>query len=178
TETTGLDNQAADLVGICLSTEPGRACYIPLGHVTGTGDMFGGGRAEGQMDFRLALDMLKPVLEDPAILKIGQNIKYDLGIFARYGITLAPIDDTMLMSYALDGARNNGMDALAERWLSHTCIKFTDIAGTGKSQLGFHQLSIETAATYAAEDADITLRLWHILKPRLAAQGVTTVYET
>jgi DNA polymerase-1 len=178
TETTGLDNQAADLVGICLSTEPGRACYIPLGHVTGEGDMFGGGRAEGQMDFRLALDMLRPVLEDPAILKIGQNVKYDLGIFISYGITMAPIDDTLLMSYALDGARNNGMDALAEKYLSHTCIKFTDLAGTGKNQLTFDKLEIDAAAKYAAEDADITLRLWHILKPRLVAQGVTTVYET
>ncbi len=178
TETTGLDNQQADLVGICLATEPGLACYVPLGHVTGNGDMFGGGLAEGQMELRVALEMLKPVLEDPAILKIGQNIKYDLGIFYRYGITLQPIDDTMLMSYALDGARNNGMDALAERWLNHTCIKFTDIAGTGKNQLSFDKLSIETAASYAAEDADITLRLWHILKPRLVAQGVTSVYET
>ncbi|WP_332719099.1 DNA polymerase I [Pelagibacterium mangrovi] len=178
TETTGLDNQQADLVGICLSTEPGRACYIPLGHVTGEGDMFGGGRAEGQMDFRLALDMLRPVLEDPAILKIGQNVKYDLGIFARYGIAMAPIDDTLLMSYALDGARNNGMDALADKYLSHTCIKFTDLAGTGKNQLTFDKLEIAAAAKYAAEDADITLRLWHVLKPRLVAQGVTTVYET
>ncbi|WP_417583266.1 DNA polymerase I [Pelagibacterium sp.] len=178
TETTGLDNQAADLVGICLSTRPGRACYIPLGHTTGNDDMFGGGHAEGQMDMRLALDMLRPVLEDPAILKIGQNVKYDMGIFARYAITMAPIDDTLLMSYALDGARNNGMDALALRWLDHTCIKFTDLAGTGKNQLTFDKLEIAPAARYAAEDADITLRLWHILKPRLTAQGVTTVYET
>ncbi len=178
TETTGLDNQAADLVGICLATRPGKACYIPLGHTTGNDDMFGGGRAEGQMDMRLALDMLRPVLEDPAILKIGQNVKYDMGIFARYAITMAPIDDTLLMSYALDGARNNGMDALALRWLDHTCLKFTDLAGTGKNQLTFDKLEIEPAAKYAAEDADITLRLWHILKPRLVAQGVTTVYET
>ncbi|WMT87301.1 DNA polymerase I [Pelagibacterium sp. 26DY04] len=178
TETTSLDNQAADLVGICLATEPGRACYLPLAHVTGADDLLGGGRAEGQMDFRLALEMLKPVLEDASILKIGQNVKYDLGIFARYGITMAPIDDTLLMSYALDGARNNGMDALAEKYLSHTCIKFTDLAGTGKNQLTFDRIDIEAAAKYAAEDADITLRLWHILKPRLVAQGVTTVYET
>ncbi|HCS71833.1 MAG TPA: DNA polymerase I [Rhodospirillaceae bacterium] len=178
TETTGLDNQAADLVGICLSTRPGKACYIPLGHTTGNDDMFGGGRAEGQMDMRLALDMLRPVLQDPAILKIGQNVKYDMGIFARYAITMAPIDDTLLMSYALDGARNNGMDALALRWLDHTCLKFTDLAGTGKNQLTFDKLEIGPAAKYAAEDADITLRLWHILKPRLVAQGVTTVYET
>src|SRR5690554_4817558 len=129
TETTGLDNQQADLVGICLAVRPGKACYIPLAHVSGNDDMFGGGLAEGQMDMRTALDMLRPVFEDPAILKIGQNIKYDLGICARYGITMAPIDDTLLMSYALDGARNNGLEALADRWLNHTCTKFTDIAG-------------------------------------------------
>ena len=178
TETTGLDNQQADLVGICLATEPGTACYVPLGHVDGAGDMFGGGRAEGQMEMRTALDMLKPVLEDPAILKIGQNLKYDLGIFARYGIEFVAIDDTMLMSYALDGARNNSMDALADRWLNHTCLKFTDLAGTGKNQLTFDKIAIEDAARYAAEDADVTLRLWHVLKPRLAALGATTVYET
>ncbi|RDE09350.1 DNA polymerase I [Pelagibacterium lacus] len=178
TETTGLDNQAADLVGICLATRPGRACYIPLGHVTGEGDMFGGGLAEGQMDMRTALDMLRPVLEDPAILKIGQNVKYDLGILVRYGIVMAPIDDTLLMSYALDGARNNSMDALADKYLSHTCLKFTDLAGTGKNQLTFDRIAIDTASRYAAEDADITLRLWQVLKPRLVAQGVTTVYET
>ncbi|GGA42038.1 DNA polymerase I [Pelagibacterium lentulum] len=178
TETTGLDNQAADLVGICLSTEPGEGAYLPLGHITGEGDMFGAGRAEGQMDMAAALDILKPVFEDPAILKIGQNLKYDMGILARYGITLSPIDDTMLMSYALDGARNNGMDALAERYLGHTPIKFADIAGTGKAQKTFDQLEIDAAAKYAAEDADITLRLWHVLKPRLAAYRATTVYET
>ncbi|WP_404400631.1 DNA polymerase I [Pelagibacterium halotolerans] len=178
TETTGLDNQQADLVGICLSTEPGNGCYIPVGHTVGEGDMFGSGRAEGQMDLKTAIDMLKPVLEDPAILKIGQNLKYDIGILARYGVDLHPIDDTMLMSYALDGARNNGMDALAERYLNHTCIKFSEIAGTGKAQKTFNQLEIDTAAKYAAEDADITLRLWHVLKPRLPAFGATTVYET
>ncbi|WP_127145136.1 DNA polymerase I [Pelagibacterium montanilacus] len=177
TETTGLDNQQADLVGICLSTEPGLACYIPLGHTDGE-DMFGSGLTEGQMPMDPALAILKPALEDPSILKIGQNLKYDIGILKRYEVDLSPIDDTMLISYALDGARNNGMDALAERYLSHTCIKFTDIAGTGKAQKTFNQIDIETAAKYAAEDADITLRLWHVLKPRLAAHGATTVYET
>lgn len=178
TETTGLDNQQADLVGICLSTEPGNGCYIPLGHTSGADDMFGGGRAEGQMETAQALALLKPLLEDPAILKIGQNLKYDMGILARYGISIAPIDDTMLMSYALEGARNNGMDALSERYLGHNPIKFADIAGTGKGQKTFDQIDIETAARYAAEDADITLRLWHVLKPRLAGHGATTVYET
>ncbi|MCD7058605.1 DNA polymerase I [Pelagibacterium xiamenense] len=178
TETTGLDNQRADLVGICLSTAPGNGCYIPVGHTVGEGDMFGSGRAEGQMPPETALAMLKPVFEDPAILKIGQNIKYDIGMLARYGVDLNPVDDTMVMSYAIDGARNNGMDALAQRYLEHTPIKFSDIAGTGKAQKTFNQLEIETAAKYAAEDADITMRLWHVLKPRLPAYSGTTIYET
>jgi len=178
TETTGLDNQAADLVGICLSVAPGEGCYIPLGHVMGEGDMFGGGLAEGQMELRTAIAMLKPILEDPSILKIGHNLKYDMGVLSRYGIDLAPIDDTMLMAYALDGARNNGMDALAERHFGHTCMKFTDLAGTGRNQKTFDKVEIEPAARYGAEDADVTIRLWHVLKPRLAAEGVTTVYET
>ncbi len=178
TETTGLDNQRADLVGICLSVSPGEACYIPLAHVTGQDDMFGGGRAEGQMDLQIAIDMLKPVLHDRSILKILQNAKYDMGILSRYGIDLVSIDDTMLMSYAMDGARGNGMDALSERWLEHSPIKFTDLAGTGKKQLTFDQLDIIEAGKYAAEDADITLRLWHVLKARLVAEKCVTIYQT
>ncbi|MCF6303204.1 MAG: DNA polymerase I, partial [Devosiaceae bacterium] len=178
TETTGLDNQRADLVGICLAVEPGEACYIPLAHVAGQDDMFGGGRVEGQMKLQTAIDMLKPVLSDPAILKILQNAKYDMGILSRYGIDLTSIDDTMLMSYASDGARGNGMDALSERWLEHTPIKFSDLAGSGKKQLTFDQLDIIEAGKYAAEDADITLRLWHILKSHLVSQKSVTVYQT
>lgn len=177
TETTGLDNQQADLVGICLSTEPGNGCYIPLIH-TGGDDLLGGGIIEGQLDTAAVIKTLKPVFEDPAILKILQNAKYDMGILARYGVTLGPIDDTMLMSYAVDGARGNGMDALSEEWLGHTPIAFKDLAGTGKKQKTFDQLDIDDATKYAAEDADVTLRLWHILKPRLAAEKATTLYET
>ncbi len=178
TETTGLDNQQADLVGICLSTEPGNGAYIPLLHTDGDNDMFGGGKVEGQLNTAEVIAALKPVFEDPAILKILQNAKYDMGLLARYGITLAPFDDTMLISYAVDGARGNGMDALAEEWLGHTPIAFKDLAGTGKNQKTFDQISIEEATKYAAEDADITLRLWHVLKPRLVAERATTVYET
>ncbi|MGV3650654.1 MAG: DNA polymerase I [Devosia sp.] len=178
TETTGLDNQQADLVGISLSTRPGHACYIPLGHAGGESDMFGGGRAEGQLDMRETLATLKPLLEDRSILKIGHNIKYDMGLLVRYGITVAPIDDTLLMAYALDGARNNSMEALGLAWLGHSGTPIKDLIGTGKSQITFAQVPIPEAARYAAEDADMTIRLWHVLRPRLAAENATTVYET
>jgi DNA polymerase-1 len=178
TETTGLDNQQADLVGICLSTEIGNGCYIPLIHKSGEDDLLGGGMAPDQLPTKEVLARLKPVLEDRSILKIGQNMKYDLGLLMRYGVVMHPIDDTMLLSYATDGARNNGMDALSELWLDHKPIKFTDLAGTGKKQKTFDQIPIEDAAKYAAEDADITLRLWKVLKPRLVAKGATTLYET
>ena len=177
-ETTGLDTQQAELVGISLCTAPGRACYIPLAHKNGEGDMFGAGVAKGQMDMKLALDILRPCLEDRAVLKILQNAKYDMGILARYSIDMAVFDDTMLISYAIDGARGNSMDALANHWLDYSPIKFTDLAGTGKKQKTFDQLDIGEAAKYAAEDADITLRLWLILKARLVAQRAVEVYET
>ncbi|WP_083982795.1 DNA polymerase I [Devosia soli] len=178
TETTGLDPQQADLVGICLSTQIGEGCYVPVGHVLPGDLLAGGGLVEGQLPIRDVLDALKPVIEAPSILKIGQNIKYDMEIFWRYGINLAPIDDTMLISYALDGPRYNGMDVLADHWLGHKTITFSELAGTGKSQKTFDQLDIAAAARYAAEDADVTLRLWHVLKPRLAAENATTLYET
>ncbi|GLQ17132.1 DNA polymerase I [Maritalea porphyrae] len=178
TETTGLDNQQADLVGVCLSTEVGNGCYVPLIHTSGEDDLLGGGLAPDQLPTKEVIEKLKPILEDQSILKIGQNMKYDMGLLMRYGIEMNPIDDTMLMSYATDGARNNGMDALSEKWLDHKPIKFTDLAGTGKKQKTFDQIPIEDAAKYAAEDADITLRLWKVLKPRLVAQKAVTLYET
>jgi DNA polymerase-1 len=180
TETTSLDEMRADLVGVSLCVEPGRACYIPLGHIKGDGDLFGAAeRAEGQMDFDEALKMLKPVLEDDAILKIGQNIKYDAKIFARNGIHVAPIDDTMLMSFAMNsGIHAHNMDALSERYLSHIPIPIKDLLGSGKSQITFDRVPIEEAVKYAAEDADVTLRLWRLFKPQLAEARVTTVYET
>ena len=180
TETISLDEMVAELVGISLSVEPGRACYIPVGHTTGGGDLFGASaRAAGQLDRDAVLTALKPVLADPAILKIGQNIKYDAKVLANYGVTIAPIDDTMLMSYALHaGLHGHGMDALSERYLGHNPIPIKDLIGSGKSAVTFDRVSIADATRYAAEDADITLRLWQAFKPALHRTQVTTVYET
>ena len=181
TETTGLNEMTADLVGISLSVTPGEACYIPLAHVQGTGeDLFADDTpAEGQLPMEEALAALKPMLEDPQILKIGQNIKYDAKIFHRYGIALAPFDDTMLMSYAMHGGlHGHGMDALSERYLQHNPIPIKELIGSGKSQITFDKVPLEEAVKYAAEDADITLRLWQTFRPRLHRAQVTTVYET
>ncbi|MGR3755772.1 MAG: DNA polymerase I [Tranquillimonas sp.] len=181
TETTSLNDMRAELVGICLAVEPGQACYVPLAHLAeGSGDLFGGGGlAEGQMPMAQALEMLKPVLEDDAILKIGQNMKYDAKILARLGIEVAPIDDTMLMSYAMHGGlHGHGMDVLADRYLKHECIPIKQILGTGKAQITFDRAPIADAVRYAAEDADVTLRLWQAFKPGLHRSRVTTVYET
>ncbi|MBD3680078.1 MAG: DNA polymerase I [Rhodobacteraceae bacterium] len=181
TETTGLDEMRADLVGISLCVEAGEACYIPLIHRSADrDDLFGSDDlAEGQMPLDEALAMLKPVLEDDAILKIGQNMKYDAKIFSRYGIEVAPIDDTMLMSYAMNaGLHGHGMDALSERYLSHKPIPIKELIGSGKSQITFDRVPVEEAVKYAAEDADITLRLWRMFKPQLHRTKVTTVYET
>ncbi|WP_406646323.1 DNA polymerase I [Aliisedimentitalea scapharcae] len=181
TETTGLDEMVVDLVGVSLCVEAGQACYIPLTHKAGASDdLFGSDElAEGQMPLKTALDMLKPLLEDPSVIKIGQNMKYDAKIFARQGITVAPIDDTMLMSYALHGGEHNhGMDTLSDRYLDHTPIPIKPLLGTGKSAITFDRVPIDDAIAYAAEDADITLRLWQTFKPQLHQRQVTTVYET
>ncbi len=181
TETTGLNEMRADLVGISMAVEPGQACYIPLAHkAEGDGDLFGGGDlAEGQMAMDAALALLKPVLEDPAILKIGQNMKYDAKILARHGIAVAPIDDTMLMSYAMHaGLHGHGMDFLSDRYLDHTPIPIKQLLGSGKTQRTFDRVPVDEAVRYGAEDADITLRLWQKFKPRLHRERVTTVYET
>jgi DNA polymerase-1 len=181
TETTGLDDMRVDLVGISLAVELGRACYIPLRHkAADRDDLFGSDAlAEGQMDPDTCIAMLKPVFEDPSILKIGQNMKYDAKVLARQGIDVAPIDDTMLISYAQHaGLHGHGMDTLSERYLDHTPIPIKPLLGTGKSAITFDRVPIEKAAPYAAEDADITLRLWHALKPNLHRAKVTTVYET
>jgi len=179
TETTSLNAMQAEVVGVSLATAPGKACYIPLAHVEGEGDLLGGGAlVEGQIALETALEVLKPLLEDPGVLKIAQNLKYDWLVLKRYGIAVAPYDDTMLLSYALDaGKGGNGMDALAERWLGHTPIPFKEVAGSGKSMITFDKVAIDKATAYAAEDADVTLRLWRVLKPRLAAERMTTVYE-
>ncbi|MHA3976113.1 DNA polymerase I [Halovulum sp. GXIMD14794] len=180
TETTGLDEMRADLVGICLCVDPGHACYVPLAHVNGSGDLLGNLElAEKQIGVDRALELLRPVLEDDAILKIGQNMKYDMKIFARYGVTVAPIADTMLMSYAAHGGlHGHGMDYLSEKYLGHTPVPIKSLLGSGKSQITFDRVPIEDATGYAAEDADITLRLWRLFAPKLPASKVTTVYET
>ncbi|MVO15476.1 DNA polymerase I [Parasedimentitalea huanghaiensis] len=181
TETTGLDSMVVDLVGISLCVEPGQACYIPLTHrEAAADDLFGSDElAKDQMPLAQALEMLKSVLEDPAIMKIGQNMKYDAKIFARQDIAVAPIDDTMLMSYALNGGKHNhGMDTLSERYLDHTPIPIKPLLGTGKSAITFDKVPVIDAVPYAAEDADITLRLWQLFKPQLHQEKVTTVYET
>ena len=180
TETTGLDEMRVDLVGISLSVDPGEACYIPLTHKTSqTDDLFGGSDlAEGQMPLDQVLAILQPVLEDSSILKIGQNMKYDAKIMARNGVQVAPIDDTMLLSYALNaGIHNHGMDGLSERYLNHVPISIKTLLSAGKSAITFDRVPIADAVKYAAEDADITLRLWQVLKPRLHSEKVTRVYE-
>ena len=181
TETTGLNEMRADLVGVSLCVQAGEAAYLPLTHRAGqSDDLFGtDALAEGQMDQDTALAMLKPMLEDSTILKIGQNMKYDAKILARVGIQVAPIDDTMLMSYAQNGGlHNHGMDLLSERYLDHAPISIKTLLGSGKSAITFDRVPIDEASRYAAEDADITLRLWHYLKPRLHLNRVTAVYES
>lgn len=175
-ETDSLDSRAANLVGVCLAVADNEACYVPLGH-KGEGDMFGDDAPE-QIDKALALNALKPMLENESVLKVGQNFKYDLGVFQRHDIDVAPYDDTMLISYALhNGINSHGMDALSETHFGHSPVPFKEIAGTGKSQKTFDMIGLEDATRYAAEDADVTLRLWTYLKPKLSAEQVTRVYE-
>jgi len=184
TETSSLDAMAADLVGVSLALMPGEACYIPLGHKGSDGDGLElSDDRPNQIAPARALEILTPLFEHPGTLKIGQNLKYDLLLLKRLGVHVAPTDDTMLISYALDGGvgRGNegghGMDSLSRRHLDHSPIAFSDIAGKGKAQLTFDQIPVDQATRYAAEDADVTLRLWAVLKPRLVAEGLVTVYE-
>ncbi|KMO29190.1 DNA polymerase I [Methylobacterium variabile] len=178
TETTALDASKADLVGVSLATAPGRAAYIPLSHRGGE-DLFGGGLLPGQLSWEVVKERLKPLLENPAVLKVGQNIKYDWLVLARHGIEVRPFDDTMLISYVLDaGKGSHGMDELARRHLGHQPITFADVAGTGRQKVTFDRVALDKATAYAAEDADVTLRLWRLMKPRLAAERRASVYET
>lgn len=179
TETTGLTPAKADLVGVCLSYEVGRAAYIPLAHKSGEVDLFGGGGDDlKQIPFDDAITILKPYLEDPSILKIGQNIKYDWQMLAKHGIEMVSMDDTMLISYVLDGgSTSHGMDRMSERYLDHSPIPYKEVCGTGKSQITFDYVALDKALDYAAEDADITLRLYYILKDRLVAEKMVQVYE-
>jgi len=183
TETTSLDPMQATLCGFSLALAPNEACYVPLIHRQGGegghGSLFAGEIAPDQIQERAALEAMKPMLEDPSVLKIGQNLKFDWQIFARRGIELAPYDDTMLMSYVLDAGRSDhGLDPLSVRYFNHKTIDFNEVAGSGRSKVTFDCVEIDKAAEYAAEDADVTLRLWQVLKPRLAAEHMATVYET
>ena len=181
TETTSLNDMLAELVGISLATEIGSACYIPIGHKEGQDDdLFDNFQlVEGQLDLEYVLDCLRPVLTDDSILKIGQNIKYDAKVLSRYGIEVTTFDDTMLLSYAMHGGlHNHGMDALSERYLDHSPISIKTLIGSGKSAITFDKVQIAEAVTYAAEDADITLRLWKIFKQKLHLSKVTKVYES
>jgi len=189
TETTSLDAMRAELVGVSLSVEDGRACYIPLGHkqpaaqgaldLGGDGNGNGSGDAPDQIPLKKAVTLLRPMLEDPSVLKIGQNIKYDMKVLSRYGVTVAPVDDTMLLSYVLGGGlHGHGMDDMAQRVLGHETIKYADVTGTGKAKVTFDLVPLDKALDYAAEDADITGRLYRALKPRLVRDHMCSVYET
>ena len=190
TETTSLNAMRAELVGVSLALAGAGACYIPLGHAApaaqgaldlgdgGTGDK-GGGKKLKQIALKTALKALKRLLESPSVLKVGHNIKYDMKVLARHGIAVAPIDDTMVLSYVLEGGlHGHSLDELAELHLAHDTIKFKDVAGSGKAQVTFDQVPLEAALDYAAEDADVTGRLYRLLKPRLATEHMVTVYET
>jgi DNA polymerase I len=174
------DPMRAQLVGIGLAVAPNEACYVPLTHRSDDPDaLFAAGLLPGQIPIRAALETLRPLLEDAGVLKVGSNLKFDWLVLALHGIECAPGDDVMLISYALDaGKSDHGLDALAEQWLAHKTIDVDEVTGSGKARVGFDRLAIERLAPYAAERADITWRLWQALKPRLAAEHVTRVYET
>ncbi|OXE37224.1 MAG: DNA polymerase I [Phenylobacterium zucineum] len=179
TETDALSSANAALCGVSLAVGPSQACYIPLGHEPEGGLAFDAPADLTQIPIPEAMARLKPLLEDPSVLKVAQNAKYDLAVLSRYGIEVSPIEDTMLISYVLEaGLHNHGMDELSKLWLSHEPISFKTVTGTGKAQKSFKHVALDAATTYAAEDADVTLRLYHALRPRLQPQGLVTVYET
>ncbi len=175
TETDGLDATQAKLIGFSLCAAPGVACYVPLAH--GGSDLLT--EKPEQIPMTAALERLAGLMADPSVLKVAHNLKYDMTILARHGVVVAPLDDTMVLSFALDAGKafSHGMDELALQHFGHKCIAFTDVCGKGKGQLCFDQVPLRDATRYAAEDADVTLRLWQKLKPRLSPETVTTVYE-
>ena len=188
TETNSLQASQASLVGVSLALSPGKACYIPLRHKAASeeaGDLLcmpSESPSYQQIEFAQAIEILRPLCEDASVLKIGHNLKYDFHVLSRIengGIRLSPVDDTMCLSYVLDAGRisRHNMDDLALHWLDYQTIKYEDICGKGKAQISFDSLAPEAALDYAAEDADITLRLWQMLKPRLTREGVSSVYE-
>jgi len=179
-ETDGFSAATSDICGVSLAVSPGEACYIPLGHAAEEEGLDLSNTADlGQIPLEAALARLKPLLEDPAVLKIGHNIKYEIGVLARHGVDIAPIEDTMLMSYVLEGGvHNHGLDDLAKLWLQHQPISLKQVTGTGRAQKAFRHVGLPEATSYAAEDADLTLRLYRLLRPRLSREHLLTVYET
>lgn len=184
TETNSLTASTASLIGISLAIAPGKACYIPLGHIdpktapADGGFAFDAAAAPKQLTRQVATDALRDLLADPAVLKIGHNLKYDMQVLQQHGLTIAPYDDTMLLSYCLAaGQHGHGLDELAERHFAHKMISYSDVTGSGKSKITFDRVPLDKATHYAAEDADFTLRLWHFLKPQIAQHHVTRVYE-
>jgi DNA polymerase I len=176
-----IDPMQAEISGIALALAPNDACYVPLAHKQ-SGDgvgLFDTGLVPDQIRQSDALEALRPLLESAGILKIGFNIKFNAVMFAQAGLTIRNYDDAQLMSYALDAGRNaHGLDALAERWLGHAVLTHGELIGSGKNKLAFDQVAIDRATAYSAEDADVILRLWRVLKPRLVAERMTAVYET
>jgi DNA polymerase-1 len=182
TETDALSSSAANLCGVSLATAPGEACYIPLGHEHEHegGLQLDAPAALAQIPLEDAIARLKPLLESPAVLKVAQNGKYDMAVLKRYGIEVGPIDDTMLIAFALEGGlhKSYGMDELSKRLLEHEPISFKTVAGAGKAQKSFKHVELGAATCYAAEDADVTLRIYEHLRPRLSREHLLTVYET
>jgi DNA polymerase-1 len=189
TETTSLDAMRAELVGVSIALSPGEACYIPLGHkrpqaqggldLDGTGSAATADSLPDQIPLKTAVALLKPLLEDASVLKVGHNFKYDMVVLSHHGIAVTPVDDTMLLSYVLEGAQHgHGMDELAALYLDHKTITFSEVAGSGKAKITFDLVPLDAARDYAAEDADVTYRLHRFLKPRLAQDHMATVYET
>ena len=180
TETDSLSSANAGLCGVSLAVAPGEACYIPVGHEHEGGLEFDAPADLTQIPHDEVIARLKPLLEDPAVLKVAQNAKYDIAVLSRQGVNVSPIEDTMLISYVLEAGlhKSHGMDELAKRWLGHEPIPFKQVAGTGKAQKSFKHVQLEPATCYAAEDADVTLRLYLMLRPRLNTEGLLTVYET
>lgn len=187
TETTSLNAMQADLVGFSLCSEAGNACYVPVGHKkqgegAGGNDLFAvpaeASLVPGQIPLKRALVLLAPLLQDASVLKIGQNIKYDMLVLRKYGVTVTPIEDTMLLSYVLDaGKHNHNMDELAQLHLGITPISYDEVTGTGKARISFAEVALDKALAYAAEDADITLRLWQAIKPQVVDAKLLTLYE-
>ena len=181
-QTSSIDPMQATLCGFSLALTPNEACYVPLAHRQGgdgSGGLFAGEVAPDQISETAALGALKPLLEDQSILKVGQDCKHDWTIFAQRGIEVAPYDDTMLISYVLDAGRSgHDLEALATRYFDHAAIDHAALIGSGKSRITFDCVAVDKAAEYAAERADLMLRLWHVLKPRLTAERVNTVYQT